>query len=195
MRAFSTLVAAVALGGACLLQSSISAGQTPDQEKLWEAQQAQALVDQKAGAERLARERAARKADPMAWVRTLDPMTDGGWVFRTVANDGSWAAFGTDHQLKRKGQLVTVWLRQEYAESHQDSSSDTYLSNVENVQYDCAKERARTLLVIYYSENNIKGSEQSEQADPKETPWNPIVPGTLGELNFRWACGLGKGGR
>jgi hypothetical protein len=190
-----TLFGLVSVGfvGACLLQSAAAVGQTPDQQKVWEAQRAQALIDQKAKAEQLARERAARKADPMAWVRTLDPMSAGGWVFRTVADDGSWAAFSTEHQMKRKGQLVTVWLRQEYAESHQDSGSDAYLSNVENVQYDCGKERARTLLVIYYSDNNIKGTEQSEQADPKETPWNPIVPGTLNELNFRWACSLGKG--
>jgi hypothetical protein len=191
MRTLSGL-AAVALAGPCFLQSLIAGGQTPEQEKVWEAQQAQTLVDQRAKAERLAKERAARKADPMAWVRTLDPMSAGGWEFRNVADDGSWAAYSTDHQLKHKGKTVTVWLRQEYAEPHQDSGSDAYRSTVENVQYDCAKERARTLLVIYYSENNIKGNEQSVQADPKASPWDPIVPGTLSELNFRWACGTDK---
>ena len=56
-----------------------------------------------ARAEQLARERAARKANPMAWVRTLDPMASGGWEFRSVATDGSWAIFASTHQLKRYG--------------------------------------------------------------------------------------------
>src|SRR5580704_9747493 len=101
----------LAIAAACILQSPNAGAQTPEQEKVWEAQQAQALADQKLKAEQLARARQARKDDPMAWVRTLDPMTSGGWQFRTVADDGSWAAYSTDHQLIRKGQLVSVWLR------------------------------------------------------------------------------------
>jgi hypothetical protein len=187
MRKVGSIIAA-AIAGAGLLHSSNSPGQTPEQEKVWEAQHAQALVEQKAKAEQLARERLARRNDPMAWVRTLDPMSTGGWQFRTVAGDGSWAAYSTDHQLTRKGQLVSVWLRQEYAEPQQGSGAQPYLSTVENVQYDCAKNRVRALVVIYYTENNIRGGEDSEQSDPKEAPWSPIVPGTLAELNFQWAC-------
>jgi hypothetical protein len=43
-------------------------------------------------------------------------------------------------------------------------------------------------LVIYYAANNIQGSEQTEEADAKNTPWNAIVPGTTEESNFLWAC-------
>jgi hypothetical protein len=197
MRTLPGSIAAAAICAACLLQSSNTPAQTPEQEKIWEAQQAQALAEQKVKAERLAKERDARRHDPMAWVRTLDPMSSGGWEFRTVAADGSWAAYSTEHQLKRSGKLVSVWLRQEYAEPQQESGGDMFMSNVENVQYDCAKQRARALVVIYYSQNNIRGNEQSEQVDPKEAPWSPIVPGTLAELNFQWACitGNAKSGR
>ena len=168
-----------------------SAGQTPEQQQQWDAQRAQAAVVEKAKAERLAREREARKADPMSWVRTLNPMTAGGWEFRAVANDGSWATYSSSHQMKRSGKLVTVWLRQEYAEP-QSGSEGRYLSVVQKVQYDCGKEQLRTLLVVYYGENNIQGSEESEEADPKTAPWTAIVPGTRDELNFTWACGAGK---
>jgi len=181
-------IIAIAIAAAGLLQSSNSHGQTPEQEKVWEAQHAQALVEQKVKAEQLAKQREARRNDPMAWVHTLDPMSTGGWLFRTVAGDGSWAAYSTDHQLTRKGQLVSVWLRQEYAEPQQEAGGSLYMSTVENVQYDCAKNRVRALVVIYYTDNNIRGGEQSEQSDPKEAPWSPIVPGTLAELNFQWAC-------
>jgi hypothetical protein len=183
-----TALLAIAIG---LFLSFDSAGQTPEQQQLWEAQRAQAFADEKTKAERLARERGARRADPMAWVRTLNPMTAGGWEFRAVANDGSWAIYSTNHQIKRSGKLVSVWLRQEYAEP-QSGSEGKFLSVVQKVQYDCGKELARTLLTVYYAENNIQGSEQSEEADPKSAPWTAIVPGTRDEFNFMWACGGGK---
>jgi len=169
-----------------------SVAQTPEQEKAWEADRERASAIEKAKAEQLARERAARKADPMAWVRTLDPMTSGGWEFRSVATDGSWAIFSSTHQLKRSGQIVTVWMRHEYAEA-QTGDAGPYLSAVEKAQYDCKKEQTRSLMVIYYSANNIQGNEQTEEAEGKNTPWNAVVPGTREESNFVWACAQGRG--
>jgi hypothetical protein len=184
-------IVSVLLTCGCLAHLGPSAAQTPEQQQLWDAQRAQQQADAKVKAERLAAQRAARKADPMAWVRTLSPMTEGGWEFRTVAPDGSFASFSTEHQLKRSGHLVTAWLRQEYPEPQHSDGGTTYLSNVEKVQYDCANERARALLVVYYSENNVAGSEQSEASDPKQAPWIPIVPGTQSEMIYQWACASG----
>src|SRR3984957_18379396 len=110
-------------------------GQTPEQEKGWAADRERAAALEKVKAEQLARERAARKADPMAWVRTLDPMTSGGWEFRSVATDGSWAIFSSTHQMKRSGQIVTAWMRFEYAEP-QVGDGSPYMSAVEKQQYD-----------------------------------------------------------
>ncbi len=159
---------------------------------MWDAQRAQAQADAKAKAEKLAAQRAARKADPMAWVRTLNPLSAGGWQFRSVAPDGSWASFSTDHQLKRSGHLVTAWLREEYPEPQRSNSGGVYLSYVEKIQYDCANERARALLIIYYSDNNITGSEESDATDAKQAVWVPIVPGTPGETIYQWACAAGN---
>src|ERR1700744_6165106 len=131
-----------ALSGTLVLQSGICAAQTPEQQKMWDAQRVQAQADEKARTEKLAAQRAARKADPMAWVNTLNPLSAGGWQFRSVAPDGSWASFSTEHQLKRSGHLVTAWLRQEYPEPQRSDSGNIYLSYVEKIQYDCADERA-----------------------------------------------------
>jgi hypothetical protein len=173
------------------LLAAAAMGQTPEQQRMWDAQRAQALVEEQAKAERLSRERAARRADPMGWVRTLDPLSQGGWEFRAVAEDGGWATFSTTHQLKRSGKTVTAWLRQEFAEP-QTGSDGRYLSVVEKLQYDCAKELERPLLVIYYGSNNIQGTAQTEENDSKTTPWSAIVPGTRDELNFQWACVAAK---
>jgi len=189
----SRLIAAAA-GSICwALLGSNGFAQTPEQEKSWAEDRARATAEAKASQERLAQERAARKADPMTWVRTLDPMTSGGWEFRSVATYGSWAVYSSTHQFKRSGQIVTVWMRHEYAEA-QTADGSPYFSAVEKTQFDCKKEQSRTLLVVYYSANNIQGSEQTDEADAKSTPWNSIVPGTRDESNFLWACGHDRAG-
>ena len=193
-RTISQGLAAAALAAACAVCNSPVLGQTPEQAKMWEAQRAQAQADEKAAAERLAKQREARRADPMAWVRTLDPMAAGGWVFRSVAPDGSWAAYSTEHQLKRSGHLVTAWLRQEYPEPQRSAAGDAYASDVEKVQYDCSNERARVLLAIFYAANNLAGSQQSEEPDQKQVAWEAVVPGTQSEMIFHWACGAGSTG-
>jgi hypothetical protein len=193
-RMASRWLAMSALAAACGMHNSAAVGQTPEQEKVWEAQRVQMQAEEKAKAELLANQRAARRADPMAWVRTLDPMSPGGWVFRAVAADGSWAIFSTEHQLKRSGHLVTAWLRQEYPEPQRNAAGDVYSSDVEKVQYDCAKDRAQVLLAIYYMQNNLAGSQQSEESDPKQAAWDAIVPGTQSEITFHWACNGGSAG-
>jgi hypothetical protein len=176
-----------------LAHSAEGLAQTPEQEKAWAEDRARATADAKAAQDRLAAERAARKANPMNWVRTLDPMTTGGWEFRSVASDGSWAVYSSTHQLKRSGQIVTVWMRHEYAEP-QTGEDGPYSSAVEKTQFDCKKQQTRNLLIVYYAANNIQGNEQTDEADAKNTPWNPIVPGTRDESNFLWACGQDRAG-
>jgi hypothetical protein len=190
MHHYSGLIALLATIATGLFAAS-SVGQTPEQTQQWQAQSERAAAVEKARMEQLARERAARRDDPMSFVRTLNPMTAGGWEFRAVANDGSWATYSTTHQLKRSGRQVTMWLRQEYAEP-QTGSEGRYSSVVQKVEYDCRKERLRTMLAIYYSQNNLAGNEATEEADPKTEPWSAIVPGTRDEFNFEWACSGGK---
>ncbi len=193
-RTVSGWLTRAAMIAAGLVTTGAVLAQTPEQEKLWAAQKAQKQADDKAKAELLARQREARRADPMGWVRTLDPMSEGGWTFRSVGADGSWAYFSTDHQLKRSGHSVTAWLRQEFAEPQHNASGDPYSSSVERLEYDCSKERRRVLMVIYYASNNLAGSQRTEEADPKQIDWEPIVPGTQSESIFRWTCGNGSTG-
>ena len=143
-------LALTALIATSLLASLNSRGQTPEQQQLWDAQRTQLAAETKVKQEQMAKERAARRADPMAWVRTLNPMTAGGWEFRAVAGDGSWAAYSTVHQMTHSGHTVTVWLRQEYAEPQTGGSSGStaggnarYQSVVIKAQYDCTKEQTR----------------------------------------------------
>jgi hypothetical protein len=189
---WATSSALVAASGALVAPRAF--GQTPDQQKAWDADREREVAAEKARADQLARARAARKADPMAWVRTLDPMPSGGWEFRSVATDGSWAMFSSTHQLKRSGQMVTVWMRHEYAEA-QTGEDGQYLSAVDKEQYDCKKQQSRSLMIVYYASNSLQGNQQTEEADPKTAPWSAIVPGTRDEVSFLWACNQAGGAK
>ena len=185
----AALAALTACAGLCMcIGGGAARAQTPDQQSAWDAERMHQLAEQRARAERLAQERAARKADVMGWVRTLDPMSSGGWDFRAAAGDGAWAAYTTDHQLQRSGSVVTVWYRQEFAELQSSAQGGNYLSFVQRLEFDCDRNRLRPHQVIYYGDNNLRGATQSFDLDPKTTPWGAIVPGTLDETNFQWAC-------
>ena len=188
MRLKSPLIVAFVLSATVLGVVPPCGAQTPEQVKLWDTQRAAAAAAAEARAAQLERDRAARKANPMGWVGTLDPMSSGGWEFRSVANDGSWAAYGTEHQMKRSGRIVTLWLRQEFAEPQADPHGGSYLSFVQRLEFDCDKDRLRPRQLIYYAENNLRGATQSLDMDPKTTQWGSIVPGTLDETNYQWAC-------
>src|SRR5258708_22181283 len=110
---YRRLIAGTLAAGACLLLGAICAAQTPEQQKMWDAQRAQAQADEKVRAEKLAAQRAGRKADPMAWVRTLNPLTAGGWAFRSVAPDRSLGSLCTERHMKRSGHLLNTWPRGE----------------------------------------------------------------------------------
>ena len=56
------------------------------------------------------------------------------------------------------------------------------------------KERARALMIIYYSESNIGGTQKTEENDPKIVS-RGIVPGTQGETIYTWACAIGAKNR
>jgi len=63
-----------------------------------------------------------------------------------------------------------VWLREEYPEPQRNTGGDIYFSYVEKSSMTVRMSGAR-VLIIYYSENNITGSETSEATDVKQAAW------------------------
>jgi hypothetical protein len=166
-----------------------SAAQTPGSA----GSQFQPLQDKVAAqdkAEEASRTGNAQRLDPGAtdWIKYLDPVPAGGWVFRGSAGDGSWALFTSKHQRKRIGQVVTLWLRWEQFEQQTGPAGIHFMSYIEKVEYDCGNDRARTLAQITYPKNNLKGDANNREFDPKTSAWELIAPGTQGENNLQFAC-------
>jgi len=175
-----------------LTVSSISAQSQQDPNKQIDETIAKMRAEEKSQADELAAAREKRKAEPMSWVNTLDPLPQGGWQFRFVAGDGSATVFSSSHQRSRVGAIVTVWFRYEHAEPIMNAHSFTYMSNVEKTQFDCANARTRLLSATYYAENNLAGKSENVEQDPNTISWRSIAPGSGYEVNIVWACGAIK---
>ncbi len=70
-----------------------------------------------------------------------------------------------------------------------------YMSAVEKQEYDCKKQQTRNLLAIYYSANNIQGTEETEEADPKAHPLEPHRAGYARGNEFLLGLRSGPGRR
>jgi hypothetical protein len=125
-----------------------------------------------------------RKANPLAWEQSLDPMPQGNWKLLFLANDGSMAIFVSSHQQSRSGTKLTVWFRTELGEAQ-----DGTMSFVEKDQFDCADARKRMLSVSKFPQSNLQGDAKSFDPDPSLVPWVSLSPGSVGEQLWQLLCG------
>ena len=122
------------------------------------------------------------------WVNGLDPMPAGGWERRLADENGTWALFTSTHQRNRTGQIITIWQRWEFLLDQTSSNAASYRSSVEKNQFDCVHAMARSLSAAYYRDNNLNGDQRSVEVGPKAAAWYSIIPGTIGEQNFKQEC-------
>lgn len=62
-----------------------------------------------------------------------------------------------------------------------------FLSVKSQVEYDCKEEKTRTLAYVEYSENMGAGKEVHSHSKPFD--WQPLVPGSVAEMEWNIACG------
>src|SRR5260370_20912131 len=84
---------------AFVMHYSAVVGQTPEQQKMWDAQRAQTQADEKVKADLLAGQRAARRADPRSRGRTPHPMSPPGLGLRAVRPDRTRPACQTGSSM------------------------------------------------------------------------------------------------
>jgi hypothetical protein len=190
----SGLVACIAnawlCGSSCFAQTQDATTNSPHQS-LAEKVAAEDLMDDKSEVAKLERKEAERKRqddDMKYWTHELDPLPNGGWSFRHYADDWSWALYTSNHQRRRVGDVVTLWLRWEHRDS-QSPAGHAFRSYVEKVEFDCNGARMRTVAETFYAERNLKGNPHSLDLNPKSITWDSVIPGSQGEYNLQYACG------
>jgi hypothetical protein len=174
----------------CLAQTPDISTNSPHQS-LAEKVATEDLMDAKGDVAKLKRQEAERKRqddDMKYWTHELDPLPNGGWSFRHFADDWSYALYSSNHQRRRVGDVVTLWLRWEQRDQ-QNATGYAFRSYVAKVEFDCTGARMRTVAETFYPERNLKGDPQSLDLNPKSITWDSVIPGSQGEYTLQFACG------
>lgn len=108
------------------------------------------------------------------------------WVLTSTSQDGSVRSFTDPATYRRTGDIVKVWKLQDFSKPR-SVQSKPYLSAKAQIQVNCKEESTRTQIIIAHKENMGLG-DVVETTNMPYAEWAPVAPGSLGELDFKWAC-------
>jgi hypothetical protein len=136
----------------------------------------------------------AAAAAPVAaasWKSVLDPLPAGGW---TYISDGPAenpsAVYASAHSIMHNGNVVTAWMRWEFARPQAEVYPLHYLSAVTREELDCDARSYRRAGVIYYTRNNLQEKGPSFTALDDDTTWKQAIPGSEPDAMLNWGCTL-----
>lgn len=88
--------------------------------------------------------------------------------------------------IRKTGSLVKMWHMYDFSEGQQ-SAGIPYLSIKAQMEYDCKSEQRRRIFEAVFSENMGNGTQGIANNTPK-SEWEPVMPGTMGESLWKFAC-------
>jgi hypothetical protein len=88
--------------------------------------------------------------------------------------------------IRRKGDLVKMWLLLDYKTRQTTVAGVSYLSSRSQRQFDCAEERYRMIAFSNFSGNMASGNSIGSYSG--EDTWVPVAPGTVNQGLWKAAC-------
>mgnify|MGYP006271763203 CR=1 FL=1 len=88
--------------------------------------------------------------------------------------------------LRREGDRVRLWDLQDFKQT-QTIGERSYRSEKTELEFDCKARRTRVLSIIDFFGGMATGDIVYSDGDPSD--WVAVAPGTLGELEWKAACG------
>jgi hypothetical protein len=113
------------------------------------------------------------EAELRAWLNSLRPLSDAGWVVVAPWN-GSDVAYVSKRDALRDGSVVSVRVRWEFMRDTAINSIP-YRSSTERIDFDCLNKQFRFYDLTIYTGNNLTGDHRSVTFTGR--PWNPYVRG------------------
>ena len=106
------------------------------------------------------------------------------WV--KVGEYDSYTAYIDPDTIRHKGNRVKVWRLFDHT-TIQTVAGKSYLSSKAQMEYDCAKEQSRILVVYGYS--GQMGSSTLVGYDTDPTKWRPVMAGSVDQAMWKVSCG------
>lgn len=105
------------------------------------------------------------------------------WV--QIASNDATDYYADPSTIRKKGDKVMMWNMYDLKKP-QVSGGQLYLSVKFKMEFDCAGEQNRILSYVFYTWAMGGGEVLSTNSDPGN--WDPVVPGSIGESQWRYAC-------
>jgi hypothetical protein len=126
-----------------------------------------------------------------SWKSVLDPLAAGGWKYISDGPaDNPSAVYASTHSILHNGNVVTAWMRWEFARPQAEVYPLHYLSAVTREELDCDARSYRRAAVVYYTRNNLQGKGPSFTALNDDTTWKQAIPGSEPDAMLNWGCTL-----
>jgi hypothetical protein len=108
-----------------------------------------------------------------------------------------WVAIGGNDQIgmttyvdratiRRNSNLVKIWQLNDF-KTVQTVEGNSFLSTKKRREFNCAEERIRILAATQFSGN--MGNGEVVWVNSNEQKWEPVVPGSIGQTLWEFACG------
>lgn len=107
------------------------------------------------------------------------------WV--PLGDNNKMTVYADPDTIRRKGNLVKIWVLMDYKTAQTSAAGKSYLSSKGQSEFDCAEERRRTLAYRFFSGHMGKGNVVFTNSD--EDKWEPVEPGSVGQIMWKLACG------
>jgi hypothetical protein len=108
------------------------------------------------------------------------------WVKVATGDNGNVTTYADPDTIRRKGDLVKMWSLVD-SKTIRTVAGTSHLSYKMEEEYDCAKERSRTLTLDEFSGN--MGNGNLVWQSPNEQKWAPLASDSLGISLWKFACG------
>jgi hypothetical protein len=106
-------------------------------------------------------------------------------AWKSVGEEESGTSYADPASIVRSGGTVTMWSLLDY-KAFQRMVEVGYFSQKSLVEYDCSEKQTRGLLVSLHAEHMGEGKVIYADESPHE--WEPLVPDTMGEVLWKFAC-------
>lgn len=106
-----------------------------------------------------------------------------------IGGYGGQAIYTDPSSFHKEGNIARMWNVNDYKIARHGAGGKMYMSEEEQVEFDCEDEQMRTLYFSYRSGNMGEGELVDSTSNSGNIKWDPIGPGSTAALLWNYACG------